>query len=1075
MRKNVRCCSSMLACALLLGLLSATALAAAPVTYLNETGNTQTCPETPTAVTGSDTTWTAGWYLAGGTITIGSRVTVSGEVHLILADGCALTVTGGIKVTSGDSLTIYAQSDGDSMGKLTADANGDNFAAGIGGNNGEAGGTITINGGAVTANGGHSAAGIGGGEALYDDDSRSYSGGNGGIITINGGTVTATGGSSAAGIGGGLYGSGGAITVNGGTVTGSSAYGGAGIGGGFGGDGGTITINSGTVTAGGGGWGAGIGGGAWDSGGTITISGGTVTATGGTNAAGIGGGGRGSGGAITINGGAVTANGGANAAGIGGGDDGDGGITIGGTITIGSGTIETAGGASGDYGISGYTTLTVLNGATLTIPSGHTLTVPEGATLTVGTDATLINNGTMVVTDDKGVYVNADGALVNLGTINGRYKIAGNVLELWGTGTSDDPYQIPNWETLVAFRNMVNNGTDYADTYFKLTADIDLSSVCGADIRGSEVAWTPIGIGIINNSFNGCFDGGEYTIHGLYINTTSSFQGLFGSLGVDGSISNLCVDGSVKGQGRVGGVCGSSFGTIKNCCYHGSVFGERECGGVCGNASTIINCFNTGAVVGSGNYVGGVCGNVYTIKNCFNTGSVVGSGDYVGGVCGGGSTIQNSYYLDTCGAGGAGTSMTEEQFTSGEVAWLLQGNQLEQVWGQTVPAVNEDIDPFPVLTSNDAKMVYRITFKVDDNEEYAVRYGNPSGLSALPDQPVKNGYTFSGWRMEDTTEFTGGMPLSKDIIVSAQWTADGDSGSDAPKPPVSPVEPAPTPGGGSSYNYFTIDAEAGNGGSIDPSGRVLVREGRDKTFTISPEEGYEVSDMLVDGQSVGAITEYTFEKVNKNHSIEVSFQKVGDFSYMTCPGDNSCPLARFSDVDPMAWYHDGVHYCVQNGLMVGTSATTFAPDMPASRAMIVTILWRQAGCPVVNCLMRYDDVEQDAWYAEAMRWATAEGVVAGYGDGGFGPDDPITREQFTTILYRFDQLQGGGFTGNWMFLLDFTDRSEVSQWAYEAICYMTVHGIIEGKDDKLLDPQGQATRAEIATMLLRHDTMVDNG
>ena len=349
--------------------------------YLGETGAPKVW-DSATKVTSEDTTWTGttenpGWYMVNSDVTIDSRIAVSGNVHLILADGCTLTVNGGIQVqdnsteqtSNTNALTIYAQSAGNNMGSLTvqkaADKNagigggdggnggnitinggnitatGGNYGgAGIGGGNGGNGGSIVINGGNIEANGSSEGAGIGGGKGHYSSSGESISG-NGGNITINGGTFTAgsylINGDSGegAGIGGGYRGNGGNITINGGyvKVDNSKGGGGAGIGGGltpngggsFGGGGGKITITGGTVQAESY-FGAGIGGGRGETfggdGGEVTISSGTVTATS-IIGAGIGGGfgaleGGGDGGDITISSGTVTATS-TQGAGIGGG------------------------------------------------------------------------------------------------------------------------------------------------------------------------------------------------------------------------------------------------------------------------------------------------------------------------------------------------------------------------------------------------------------------------------------------------------------------------------------------------------------------------------------------------------------------------------------------------------------------------------------------------------------------------------------------------------------------------------------------------------------------------------------
>ncbi len=358
----------------------------------------------------------------------------------------------------------------------------------------------------------------------------------------------------------------------------------------------------------------------------------------------------------------------------------------------------------------------------------------------------------------------------------------------------------------------------------------------------------------------------------------------------------------------------------------------------------------------------------------------------------------------------------------------------------------------------EATPTYAITVQTDGHGTASASLasaaqGTEITLSANPN----SGYQFKEWQVVsgsvtiDNNKFT--MP-SWNVAVKAVFEYIGGSSGDN------------SGSGSSGTTYYTLTASAGEGGKIDPSGRVSVRRNSDKTFTITPNEGYIVDDVLVDGESVGAVSKYTFEKVTKAHTIEASFQKAD--AVADCSKGTTCPAHRFTDLDLNRWYHDGIHFCVEQGLMVGTTETTFAPEMPTSRAMIATILWRLQGSPSVNYALQYDDVAEETWYTEAVRWATSEEIVAGYGNGKFGPDDPITREQLATMLYRHEQKYGsGGFTGMWMFLLDFADADQVSDWADEAMHWMTMNKVVTGKGDKILDPKGQATRAEAAAMLFR--------
>ena len=409
------------------------------VTYLDAVGQTQIC-QSATEVTADTTTWSNGWYMVDGDITIEQRVTVTGDVHLILANNASLTVNGGIGVNGGNSLTIYAQStDENTMGKLTAQADTEN--AGIGGEFMIAGGSVTINGGSVAANGGLYGAGIGGG--YY---------GAGGSVTINGGSVTANGGYFGAGIGGGHTGAGESVTITGGSVTANGGDFGAGIGGGINRAGGSVTITGGNVTATGGNYGAGIGGGSGNSGsgGTVTINGGSVTANGGAYGAGIGVGYTGSGGTFTTeyngnNGNAVIfATGGSSAAAISDTSRQNSwqGIIFQGT----SGTVYGQQTMQQDVTIPANYTLTIPEGNTLTIPEGNTLTVAEEATLSAETGATINDNGTIT---GSGTL---DGAgtlrLLGIGSVDstiinkGLSIVAENIFYLDETGqgktTSDD-------------------------------------------------------------------------------------------------------------------------------------------------------------------------------------------------------------------------------------------------------------------------------------------------------------------------------------------------------------------------------------------------------------------------------------------------------------------------------------------------------------------------------------------------------------------------------------------------------------------------------------------------------------
>ena len=264
--------------------------------------------------------------------------------------------------------------------------------------------------------------------------------------------------------------------------------------------------------------------------------------------------------------------------------------------------------------------------------------------------------------------------------------------------------------------------------------------------------------------------------------------------------------------------------------------------------------------------------------------------------------------------------------------------------------------------------------------------------------------------------------------------------------------PASRPGGGSSAVYYTLTATAGQGGTVTPGGRVSVRRDGAKTFTITPDEGYVVADVLVDGRSVGAVTEYTFERVTAGHTIEAGFRRA----------DPRPAWNPFEDVEAGSWFHDSVRYVYERGLMEGIDSTHFAPGMTTSRAMIATVLWRLAGSPEPGAQPAYTDCNSEAYYARAVAWATEQGVAEGCGNGSFGPGAPITREQLAAMLWHYAGRPAASGT-----LDGFSDAGRAGTWAVDALRWAVGEGILQGKGGGRLDPAGQATRAETAAMLKR--------
>lgn len=280
-------------------------------------------------------------------------------------------------------------------------------------------------------------------------------------------------------------------------------------------------------------------------------------------------------------------------------------------------------------------------------------------------------------------------------------------------------------------------------------------------------------------------------------------------------------------------------------------------------------------------------------------------------------------------------------------------------------------------------------------------------------------------------------------------------------------EPEEEPEEESAPTYRPVIEDTDNGTvSVRPS---RPERGDKVTIIAKPDDGYIVDEVSVvdrDGDKVDVTANsngtYSFIQPRGSVTITVTFR------LDSCDGGLDCPSYHYLDVDQSQWYHAAVDYVIENQLMVG-SGNTFDPRGTLSRAMLVQILYNIEGQPDLsdeNLGYPFADVPGDAWFADAVYWARNNNVVLGRGGDVFGPNDPITRQELMAILYRYEQMNGGGFSGAWAFQLDFTDAYQVSDWAYEAACWCTMNGVVNGYGNDLLLPQGNATRAEAAQMIM---------
>ena len=257
-------------------------------------------------------------------------------------------------------------------------------------------------------------------------------------------------------------------------------------------------------------------------------------------------------------------------------------------------------------------------------------------------------------------------------------------------------------------------------------------------------------------------------------------------------------------------------------------------------------------------------------------------------------------------------------------------------------------------------------------------------------------------------------------------------------------------GSGWYYTYYTIKATAGTNGSISPSGWTSVRDGRDQTFTITPDKGYAVAKVLVDGKSVGAVKSYTFKNVTKDHTIEAIFMK----------SNGNPQTGVFVDVAEDSYYEEAIDWAVEKGITNGVSSNMFAPNDPCTRAQIVTFLWRAAGSPAPKSMSSFTDVPADAFYAKAVAWAVENGITSGTGESKFSPNSTCTRAQAVTFLYRASGSPA--VSGK----AEFSDVSTTAFYA-DAVAWAAKKGITTGIGGGLFGSDNDCTRGQIVTFLWR--------
>ena len=343
--------------------------------------------------------------------------------------------------------------------------------------------------------------------------------------------------------------------------------------------------------------------------------------------------------------------------------------------------------------------------------------------------------------------------------------------------------------------------------------------------------------------------------------------------------------------------------------------------------------------------------------------------------------------------------------------------------------------------SEDSKFTVRF-IDYDDTVLYVQKVA--SGEDAIaPQSPTRSGYTFTGWR----PAITG---ITKDTDTYAQYAITGSQDDpNATATPAPGTTATPAPGTNTTTKLYTLTVKNGSGSGSYAAGSQPIIIAND------PAKGMQFSNWTIDPSNTTIASKVLSATVITMPAGNVTIE--ADFS-------EAVKQLPFKDVSKTDWYYEAAKYVYDEGMMSGTADDLFSPNISTTRGMIVTILYRLEKEPTVSN-SSFSDVSENAYYAKAVAWAATENIVGGYGDGKFGPEDPITREQLAAILYRYAQYKGTN-NSNTADLSVFTDAASISEYAEDAMRFAVGNGIMNGNGDGTINPTGTATRAEAAQMLM---------
>ena len=895
-----------------------------------------------------------------------------------------------------------------------------------------------------------------------------------GEIVINGGKIEAHGYGYGAGIGGGDYGSGGTITINGGIVT---AVTGVGLPEGWG------DFTSAQAS--------GIGASQGQPGGKITITGGTVTASGGNGCAGIGGGTA----DVTISGGKVTAYGGPSAAGIGGYNQNKGEIKI----TIGKDAEVTAYAGKNASAIgqgqntTAKVTLNIENGAVIAAFSKENSNKPAITAVenTAADPAPIINAyiTNMTLPLDVPITAELNGDTKNLTVPKGSAGVA------FTTGAAGEyiAKTAPEAEAVLGVtyqfirkdesKATVTSGSALTMEEVKAVAAADFTKEetpeAKADYQNDRLTnlvpgakyYLEAEIGGRVYSLEGTADEDGYLTHpdfpnfyGVQIsivklgngtNTLKSDPQLLQTY--QPAVTGISVKSEPSKKSYTIGDAADWTGLAVTLSYQA---GEQQytkdialtdfaANGVSvstANGAVLSTSGKMDVTVSCLTFSDSFAIEVAKMQQAALTIEQVSDKTYG----------DQPFMLEV--SGGSGTGARSFAVTSGDSVSVDENGQVTVLKaGESVITVTQAADD----NYNEASATVTISIAQKTPEIFAAPAAQRIRRGQMLSEAVLSGGVVTGlegtvlegaWTWENDREMTDVGTFSE----AAVFTPADENYAPVTVPGISVTVYMPSSGGTPAARYtVTFNTQGGS--------RIAAKTVAKNTVVSQPadptKEGYTFEGWYTDADCTKAFDFDT--KITENVTLYAKWKE-----NTSAPDDPEKWENPFVDVKENDWFYDAVRYAEENGLFSGMTETTFEPNMPITRGMLVTVLWRSESEPVVNYLMTFDDVGQDTYYGEAIRWASSEGIVKGYSAAEYAPDKLISREELAAIMHRFANYKKLDTSAKGD-LAQFIDQAQIAAWARGNVEWAVGYGLLTGKDDGRIDPQGSATRAETAAILMR--------